>query len=167
MSTCLLTFMMAAEQKLKDAKKNTDTKLVEGLTTKEIQDNIWMIRPCQVYKDEWDECGTVSGRLHQRYVYGKTLDCQKWMSDFEFCKEYQKTKDLRFAEPIIVQELERRQTRLKGADGNTVWEYRESPPPEWDAPLPEHLKNLSTRVFEDLEQNPGSKVESIMKCTIL
>lgn len=34
---------MAAEQKLKDAKKNTDTKLVEGLTTKEIQDNIWMV----------------------------------------------------------------------------------------------------------------------------
>lgn len=35
----------------------------------------------------------VGGRLHQRYVYGKTLDCEKWMADWKNCLQYEKTKE--------------------------------------------------------------------------
>ena len=76
-----------------------------------------------------------------------------------------------FQEPIIIQELERRQVRLEGARGNTVWEYREAPPPQWYAPVPEHLKNASTHAFEDIGNNssPTATVKSKIsqQCTIL
>jgi len=31
--------------------------------------------------------------MHQRYVYGRTLDCTKWWSDYENCQKYASTKD--------------------------------------------------------------------------
>ena len=40
-------------------------------------------------------------------------------------------------ESVIANEKERREARLQGARGNNVWEYRKSPPADWNSELPE------------------------------
>ncbi|KAF6035475.1 hypothetical protein EB796_006214 [Bugula neritina] len=56
----------------------------------------WMVRPCVVYEEEYKECNSVSGKFHQRYVHGETLDCSKWYNDWKSCQKYTTTKDPKY-----------------------------------------------------------------------
>jgi len=38
----------------------------------------------------------VSGKFHQRYVHGETLDCSKWYNDWKSCQKYTTTKDPKY-----------------------------------------------------------------------
>lgn len=59
-------------------------------------------------------------------------------------------------ERVLENERLRRQQRLGAAKDNNVWEYRDSPPDDWNAPLPEHLlRNTVSRTNSDKQS--GSK----------
>lgn len=45
----------------------------------------WLVRPCSWYKDEYKECSSFHGKLHQYFIYGKTLDCSQWQKDYDNC----------------------------------------------------------------------------------
>lgn len=69
---------------------------------------------------------------------------------------------------MIIQELERRQERLRGARANTVWEYRTSAPKEWDTPLHDNLINQSTIAFDTYQNSSGVvKKLTTSSCSIM
>ncbi|KAI0213125.1 hypothetical protein LSAT2_001890 [Lamellibrachia satsuma] len=105
-----------------------------------IKADVWMIRPCEVYHDEYRECKSWKGRFHQYYIHGTTLDCADWQQDLKNCLEYRHTASLQAAEELLKSERTRREVRLSKARNNDIWEYRTSPPDTWSAPLPEYLE---------------------------
>lgn len=94
-----------------------------------------MMRPCEIYLEEYTDCASYKGRFHQYYTQGSYADCERWKQDYKHCLQFRNTKDTSAAESVINSETERRNARLEGARGNDVWEYRQSPPAEWNAPM--------------------------------
>ena len=50
----------------------------------------WLVRPCNWYKDEYKECSSSHGKLHQYFIFGKTLDCSQWKTDYDNCMKIRK-----------------------------------------------------------------------------
>lgn len=50
------------------------------------------VRPCMIYKDEYDDCISVKARFHQYFIFGKLLDCDPWKIDYRNCYQWQKHK---------------------------------------------------------------------------
>ncbi|KAK3798112.1 hypothetical protein RRG08_009715 [Elysia crispata] len=97
--------------------------------------DIWLMRPCEVYKEEYNDCKKVLSRFYQYYVDGTKKDCSQWLTDFKNCMAFRKTRDLKAMDEVLSSERKRRAERLQMARNNNVWEYRTSPPAEWFSPL--------------------------------
>ncbi|BFZ18793.1 hypothetical protein BsWGS_21832 [Bradybaena similaris] len=100
-----------------------------------VPDDVWLIRPCEIYKEEYKDCKAFLSRLYQHYIDGQKSNCAVWLTDFENCMKFRNNKDLQAAEAVLESERQRRKIRLQNAMANDVWEYRKAPPSEWFAPL--------------------------------
>ncbi|KAH9518667.1 hypothetical protein Btru_005916 [Bulinus truncatus] len=98
-------------------------------------DDVWLIRPCEVYKDEYKDCKSLLSRVYQYYIDGSRQDCSQWLTDFNNCMKFRQTRDQLAAAALISVEQQRRKQRLQLAKANDVWEYRKVPPPEWLEPI--------------------------------
>ncbi|XP_049867597.1 UPF0545 protein C22orf39 homolog [Pectinophora gossypiella] len=129
---------------MSDTKENTaeaeetQTETSEAPIDIEPEDK-WLIRDCDLYKDEYDECTSFRGRFHQYFIFGETLDCNQWKRDYDNCCKWVDNKDIKAAEAVIKSERLRRLIRLRGHMKNDTWKKRESPPSDWDRPLPEWM----------------------------
>jgi len=121
----------------------------------------WMLRECEVYKDEYKNCTAIRGRFHQFYVHGKALDCSTWEENFQDCKLWTREADLQAAERIISREKERIKQRLVGHYSNNVWEKRDSPPEDWNKPLPDWLQEKQAKSYLQLYQNQQLGIEPV------
>ncbi|XP_017778954.1 PREDICTED: UPF0545 protein C22orf39 homolog [Nicrophorus vespilloides] len=99
----------------------------------------WMIRPCNVYDEEYGDCRSIRGRLHQRFVHGSSVDCSQWKRDYDNCVKWEEKKDLKAANELIKSEINRRKERLQAHIENDVWGKRKEPPSDWNRPLPEEM----------------------------
>jgi len=131
----------------------------------------WMIRPCMVYKDEYDECCSVKARFHQYFIFGKSLDCNQWKTDYHNCYQWQKHKSEEAYDELIKSEKERRIQRLRSHLQNDVWEKREKPPENWNDPLPEWMQKEFENSYlhiRNKEMKEGTEVSFLdTRCTIL
>ncbi|KAL3270155.1 hypothetical protein HHI36_009213 [Cryptolaemus montrouzieri] len=107
--------------------------------SKYISDNEWMIRTSSTYEGEYKECSSIKARLHQYFIFGKTIDCSQWKRDSLNSSKWEKSRDEKAAIELINSEKARRRERLIAHAKNDVWERRSSPPENWNAPLPEHI----------------------------
>ncbi|GLV32461.1 uncharacterized protein CBL_00829 [Carabus blaptoides fortunei] len=114
--------------------KNTENENNTPITEYE-----WMIRPCEMYREEYNDCRSVKGRFHQYFIHGETKDCGQWKKDFDNCSKWKDANDLKAANEVLESEKERRKERLKAHYANNVWEKRNQPPEEWSKPLPEWI----------------------------
>ncbi|XP_075169099.1 synaptic plasticity regulator PANTS [Haematobia irritans] len=114
----------------------------------------WAIRPCSVYKDEYDDCTSFKARFHQYFIHGENTDCTQWQTDYKNCVRYQDSNgnDVQAGEAVVRSEEERRLRRFRGHYGNTVWEKRKSPPEDWSKPLPEWLEKKNENSYLQLKQ---------------
>ncbi|XP_017757705.1 PREDICTED: UPF0545 protein C22orf39 homolog [Eufriesea mexicana] len=116
----------------------------------------WMIKPCAIYKDEFKDCSSIRARFHQYFIFGEILDCKQWKKDYINCCQWEKNKNKEAYNELIANERERRFKRLKGHYGNNVWEKRDKPPENWNAPLPtwleERNKNSYLKYVNDHEK---------------
>ncbi|GFR65336.1 UPF0545 protein C22orf39 homolog [Elysia marginata] len=55
--------------------------------------DVWLMRPCEVYKEEYNDCKKLLSRFYQYYVDGTKRDCSQWLIDFNNCIAFRKTKD--------------------------------------------------------------------------
>ncbi|XP_013194924.2 UPF0545 protein C22orf39 homolog [Amyelois transitella] len=122
-----------------DKETGSDVSTTTDKNADEILEDKWMIRECDLYKDEYKECTSFRGRFQQYFVFGETLDCNQWKKDYNNCCKWEDGKDLKAAEALINSERARRLERLKAHYRNNVWKKRDGPPPDWDKPLPEWL----------------------------
>ncbi|RWS14887.1 hypothetical protein B4U79_09260 [Dinothrombium tinctorium] len=107
------------------------------------------VRPCQWYYDEFRECSRYLSRFHQRFVFGKTLDCSGWKNDYEDCLAFRDNADFHSLKRVLDNESKRQQKRKDSLTANNVWKYRQTPPEDWNKPLPQWL----------IERTKGSYLE--------
>ncbi|CAK1581662.1 unnamed protein product [Parnassius mnemosyne] len=140
--------MSESEKQNKQADNNTSqsSELEESSAKTEPEDK-WMIRECDIYKDEYKECTSFRGRFQQYFVYGETLDCNQWKKDYDNCCKWEENNDLKAAEALIQSEKKRRLERLKAHYRNDTWKKRESPPIDWDKPLPEWMAKRDENTY--------------------
>ncbi|GBP02583.1 UPF0545 protein C22orf39 homolog, partial [Eumeta japonica] len=147
---------------------NTE-KLDESLETELIDE--WMIRQCSLYKDEYNECTSIKGRFHQYFIYGETLDCNQWKKDYNNCCKWVEERDLRAAETLIESEKARRYLRLQNHYRNDIWKKRDSPPSDWDKPLPDWITKRDENTYLALkakELKEGSdKIDNKSTCSVI
>ncbi|XP_053972110.1 uncharacterized protein LOC128872942 [Hylaeus volcanicus] len=137
----------------------------------ELREDEWMVRPCELYKEEYDDCKSIRARFHQYFVHGKTIKCSQWKTDYENCYLWSKYKSEKAYEELIKSEKNRRLERLKGHYLNNVWTRRDKPPENWNAPLPQWMQDKFEHSFlkymsDELKNSTGnSSLKS--SCTIL
>ncbi|XP_037816307.1 UPF0545 protein C22orf39 homolog [Lucilia sericata] len=114
----------------------------------------WAIRPCAVYKDEYDDCTSFKARFHQYFINGQNTDCTQWQTDYNNCVKYRDSNgnDVDAGVAVIKSEEERRLKRFHGHYANTVWEKRKSPPEDWSKPLPEWMEKKNENSYLQLKQ---------------
>lgn len=105
-----------------------------------------------MYKDEYKDCKSWRGRFNQYFIFGEKLSCEQWMEDNNNCFKWQWMEDKEAAVRIIESELKRKANRIKSHLENDTWTKRDSPPADWNKPLPEFM----------IERNKGSYLEN--KC---
>lgn len=129
----------------------------------------WLVRPCEKYKEELRDCRSIKAKFHQYFINGETEDCSQWKTDYVKCMDYRQNKDTVSLSAVIESEKDRRKKRLRGHVANTVWERRESPPDDWNKPLPEGFAATegSYLALKSKEQKEGKNPEeSKSLCTI-
>ncbi|XP_023946876.2 UPF0545 protein C22orf39 homolog [Bicyclus anynana] len=150
--------------------KEQATKADEPPQSIEPEDK-WLIRDCEVYKDEYKECTSFRGRFHQYFIYGDTLDCNQWKKDYNNCCKWTDDKDLKAAEAVINSEKNRRLERLKSHYQNDTWTKRDGPPPDWEQPLPDWMVKRDENTYlahKAKEMKEGKEDESITSyCSIM
>lgn len=106
---------------------------------------IWLVRPCERYKEMYDDCKSISARFQQYYIYGYNLDCSNHINHYDLCKKFRKQKDPSILDPIINNELLEIKRRTQTVHDNKAWELRDSPPADFNAPLPEFIAKRSSK----------------------
>lgn len=111
------------------------------------KENVHLVRPCERYEELYKSCKSIRGRLHQYYVYGELFDCSIHKSNYTSCMKYRETKKLDLLYPVIEWEQNLISTRLKAAEQNKVWEFRQSPPEDFNGPLPDFIEKRQSKSF--------------------
>ncbi|XP_076245456.1 uncharacterized protein LOC143185989, partial [Calliopsis andreniformis] len=133
----------------------------------------WMLRPCEVYKEEYDDCKSIRARFHQYFIFGKTIDCMQWKTDYHNCYLWDKYKSKKALEALINSEKKRRLERLQAHCRNNVWEKRDAPPENWNAPLPKWLEDKYEHSYlkymrdEMKSTETGNSDKTKSSCTIM
>ncbi|XP_059057151.1 UPF0545 protein C22orf39 homolog [Achroia grisella] len=130
----------------------------------------WLIRECDLYKDEYKECTSFRGRFQQYFVYGEPIDCNQWKKDYDNCCKWEDSKDIKAAEALINSEKARRLERLKAHYRNNTWKKRESPPTDWNKPLPEWMVKRDENTYlaqKSKEIREGKIEEDSSFCSII
>jgi len=129
--------------------------------------DFWMIRPCEMYKNEYDDCTSIKSRLHQIFVHGNTVDCNHWHEDYSNCLKWKKSNDINAAETLVLSEKIKIRNRLKSFYANDVWETRRNPPENWNDPLPEYI--AKRRAYSTLNDtlDDQSKEKNNSLCSIM
>ncbi|KYN04986.1 PREDICTED: UPF0545 protein C22orf39 homolog [Cyphomyrmex costatus] len=147
---------------MSEAKKEEKTPL---------RDFEWMIRPCMMYKDEYDDCTSIKARFHQYFIFGKTVDCDQWKIDYRNCYQWEKHKSEEAYDSLIKSEKQRRHNRLHAHYQNDIWERREKPPENWNTSLPEWMQKEFENSYLHIrskEMKEGIETSSLdTRCIIL
>ena len=67
----------------------------------------WMLRECEAYKDEYNGCSSMKGKLYSYYINGKITPCDDWKQNYEDCKLWVDNTDKSAAERVIDREEKR------------------------------------------------------------
>lgn len=118
----------------------------------EVFKNLWSIRPCYLYNEEYDDCTGFRARFHQYFIHGDSIDCNQWKRDFDNCVRFERNPhDTKSALELIESEKQRRIERLKAHYGNDVWTKRNKAPEDWAKPLPEKLQKEYENSYLELK----------------
>jgi Protein of unknown function (DUF3128) len=98
------------------------------------------IRPCHMYKEEYEDCTSIKGRFHQYFIFGQSTNCDQWKVDYDNCVRFQSSQDEKSGVELVTSERERRNERMQAHYGNDTWTKRDGPPADWSSPLPDWLE---------------------------
>ncbi|XP_014233137.1 UPF0545 protein C22orf39 homolog [Trichogramma pretiosum] len=96
----------------------------------------FLIRPCEIYKDEFFECERPRARVHQYFIKGDYKDCASWKEDYENCKLWMNYQNTNAYAALIESEKQRKLNRFQNHFRNRVWNKRSNAPENWNSQLP-------------------------------
>jgi len=112
------------------------------------------VRPCERYEELEKACKSISGRVNQYYVYGELIDCKQHLANYKSCMRFRRERNLELLEPIIAWEQNLIETRMNTVEQNKAWTARDSPPENFDKPLPEFItKRHKSSLFHEFKSN--------------
>uniref|UniRef100_T1JLU5 Synaptic plasticity regulator PANTS n=1 Tax=Strigamia maritima TaxID=126957 RepID=T1JLU5_STRMM len=127
----------------------------------DLPQNAWLVRPCEVYSDEYSDCKSFKARFHQYFIHGETTDCSQWKKDHENCMDWRKNRNADSLKSVIQSEETRIRNRKLASLQNDVWQLRNEPPSDWNSPLPEYLiKNENTSFLVKKQKELDSKTSN-------
>ncbi|VVC40407.1 Hypothetical protein CINCED_3A008160 [Cinara cedri] len=130
--------------------------------------DFWMIRPCDVYNQEYNQCTSILSRLHQMFIFGSTTDCNYRHEDYTNCLKWKNYKDTKAAEILINSEQNKRMLRWKSYYDNNVWENRDQPPENWNVPLPDFIaQRRSDSTLKDSLEDYSIEENNKSMCSIM
>ncbi|XP_066995567.2 synaptic plasticity regulator PANTS [Anabrus simplex] len=109
----------------------------------------WLIRPCEMYNEEYKDCTSIKARFHQYFIFGEILDCSQWKKDYNNCEQCVSKGSIASCKAVIESEKQRRYNRLSAHYRNDVWEKRKEPPENWNVPLPEKMQKAYENSYLD------------------
>jgi len=138
--------------------------MTSELTSQEINDGpqlSWLVRKCEDYYDELKECKNMRARFHQHFIYGESLPCDQWETDYKNCMKFRQTRSEELRDAMIESERVRVFERLSGHLNNDTWKKRKNPPENWNKPLPERLQKRAdeSRINYLYEEEAKKKLE--------
>ena len=114
---------------------------------------------CKYYEYEYRDCSRLASRYWHIYDNGSKLDCSVFKNLINDCELWNKEMKQESLQNIINYEKNMIINRNKSISNNNVWAYREKPPQDWNAKLPEwaelRIKNSSWYV------NSGEKSKNV------
>ncbi|KAJ9582390.1 hypothetical protein L9F63_003243 [Diploptera punctata] len=134
--------------------------------------DVWQIRPCELYKEEYNDCTSIKARFHQYFVHGETIDCTQWKRDYDNCIRWKNDNNSKAMKELLDSEKDRRLKRLEGHFKNNVWAKRTEPPEDWNKPLPERFVKEYENTYlyhraKEMAENDGRKeIENRTLCVI-
>lgn len=122
------------------------------------------------------------------FIFGNTVDCNHWHEDYTNCLKWKNNKDKKAAviyivfilylfeliyficfikETLILSEKNKRILRWKSYYDNDVWENRDSPPNNWNVPLPDFIaqRRSNSTLKDSLDKNILEENKSL--CSIM
>jgi len=138
----------------------------------DLPDDAWMVRPCEMYKEEYKDCKSIKQRFQQYFIYGASQDCSQWKSDYDHCLQWRACKDKESIMTVIESERRRREQRLRSSTYPEVWATRSAPPSDWNSPLPdwmveEHKQTYLQKKLEEAASPAVAAAPSSQSCVIL
>ncbi|ETN67002.1 hypothetical protein AND_001217 [Anopheles darlingi] len=139
----------------------------------EVVKNLWAIRPCYLYNEEYDDCTSIKARFHQYFIHGESIDCNQWKRDFDNCSRFEKDpNDTKSGLELIRSEQSRCEERMRAHYSNNVWSKRAGPPEDWAKPLPEHMQKEYENSFlaaksKELRGGPQTPDSESSSCSIM
>ncbi|XP_015435510.1 PREDICTED: UPF0545 protein C22orf39 homolog [Dufourea novaeangliae] len=127
----------------------------------------WMIRPCEIYNEEYKDCRSIRARFHQYFVFGHRIDCTQWKTDYHNCYLWEKYKSEKAYTNLIDGEKKRRMERLRPHFQNNVWQKRDKPPENWNGQLPDWLQTKMENTFLSIASDELKESKSKSSCTIM
>lgn len=109
------------------------------IVEKNTKPNSHLVRVCETYQDFLRDCKSFKGRMYQYYVYGEMLDCSIHKENLDDCLLYRKTGNTDHLNKIIEWEQKMITSRNAATKNNISWEFRDSPPADFNSPLPSFL----------------------------
>lgn len=146
--------------------ENSDSVLKKDV----LPENAWKVRPCEWYLEEYKDCRSIRARFHQYFIFGTTLSCDQWCTDYENCLKWRNKKDIDALTSVVASEEKRKRDRLDATLQNNVWELRSAPPSDWNKPLPEWMNQKLQNTylhFKQKETLEGASQLSKSTCCIL
>ncbi|XP_033340866.2 synaptic plasticity regulator PANTS isoform X1 [Megalopta genalis] len=158
----------SGDENVKSDKERDSADVETNKSNEEIKEHEleWMIKPCQIYNEEYRDCKSIKARFHQYFVFGDTIDCTQWKTDYNNCYIWEKYKSERAYAKLIDSEKNRRMERLHGHYSNDVWERRDKPPENWNAPLPEWLQQKVETSYLANVDKIEEQYSKLRTCTI-
>ncbi|KFM71920.1 hypothetical protein X975_00426, partial [Stegodyphus mimosarum] len=118
---------------------STYFEISQATEVEDLPENAWKVRPCEWYKEEFKDCRSIRARMHQYFVYGESIDCSQWKTDYQNCMLFRNKKDIKALQSVIDSEDERVRKRKEVIKENDVWTYRSEPPENWNSAMPDWM----------------------------
>ena len=122
------------------------------------------LNTCEEYSSDYLHCKKFTSRVNQYYQNGQTVDCSFYLKLVDNCYKWQRDGDKNALNNLVEFEKYFINERTKNALKNDVWELRDKPPHDWNAPLPDWCQErLKHSLWYEKQQNLAKKEKSQVK----
>ena len=131
------------ENKYSQNKLETSNKKIDKPEKQIVNDKKENFLPCDHYEYEYKQCSSFKAKMYRYFrgeVYSENIhECNFYQQLFMDCMKYDRetSKNANLLKDLKKYEVEMIIKRLDSMKQNNIWELRNTPPSDWNSPLPD------------------------------